>query len=111
MSDEIGCAFDVEQAVFGYRGALESIKYDIDAKNWLHLEDSRNLLEKATEALRLGLQDYVMDTVLQEKLTQLSLQHRRIMRQLNEQMQRTQEDLESLNQGLKQVQKFPALAA
>jgi len=95
---------DVDEAIHDYRLALSSIKCDVDGKKWLHLQrDSVELIE-ATAALRTRLEGRHLAVYEQEELQQLSIWHRRVVRQMQQQMLHVSEDLQSVEKGLRQVQ-------
>ncbi len=91
---------NLRMAIQTYRHALDTLQENIESKNWEHLLKSQSLLEQASDTLRSHLGQGIMEQVIQDDLVQLSLQHRRVMRQLNQHMQRVKEDLQCVEKGL-----------
>ena len=91
---------DLNMAIQMYRQALDMLQANIESKKWASLSKNQALLEQASDVLRSHLEQGVVEQHIQNDLMQLSLQHRRVMRQLNQHMQRVQEDLQCVEKGL-----------
>ncbi|MDQ6967909.1 MAG: hypothetical protein Q9M14_04425 [Mariprofundaceae bacterium] len=91
---------NLDMAIQAYRHALDTLKSDIDCKKWQNLVNSRGLLEQASDVLQVHLAESSAKPEIQNDLKQLSLQHRRVMRQLSQHMQRVQEDLQCVEKAL-----------
>lgn len=102
---------DLNMAVQGYRHALKMLQKNIDAKKWQHLSKSQALLEHASDILRTHLAQDVVLPNIQSDLKQLSLQHRRVMRQLNQHMLMVKEELGYVEKGLNKVHYMSEFAA
>lgn len=94
---------NINMAIQQYRHALDALQYDIDSKKWEHLTVSRQLLEQSSVQLRTALGDRALTQEKQADLQLLSLQHRRVMRQLNQHMQSVHEGLQCVEKGLNKV--------
>jgi len=95
---------DVDKAIHDYRLALAAIKCDIDGKKWQHLQLNSGLLIAATDCLRTKLEGCHLAVYEQQELQQLSIWHRRVVRQMQQQMLDVHEDLQSVEKGMRQVQ-------
>jgi len=95
---------DVDEAIHDYRLALASIKCDVDGKKWQHLQHNSLEFIEATAALRARVEGRHLAAYEQEELQQLSIWHRRVVRQIQQQMLHVSEDLQSVEKGLRQVQ-------
>jgi len=90
----------LNMAIQGYRRALAQLQDIVESKKWKKLPKSQALFDQASDTLRSHLGQGVVEQHIQNDLMQLSLQHRRVMRQLNQHMQRVQEDLQCVEKGL-----------
>jgi len=90
----------LNMAIQTYRHALDMLQKTIESKKWANLVKGKALLDQASDVLKVQLGQGVMEQYTQNDLTQLSMQHRRVMRQLNQQMDRMQEDLKCVEKGL-----------
>ncbi|PCI43075.1 MAG: hypothetical protein COB41_08030 [Proteobacteria bacterium] len=91
---------NLNMAIQTYRHALDMLQKNIESKKWDALPKSQALLDQASDTLRSHLGQGIVEPVIQDDLMQLSLQHRRVMRQLNQHMQRVNEDLQYVEKGL-----------
>jgi len=91
---------DLDMAIQMYRHALDLLQKTIESKKWGKLSKGQALLDQASDTLRVHLGQGVVEQHTQNELIQLSLQHRRVTRQLNQYMQRVQEDLQCVEKGL-----------
>ncbi len=97
-----------------YEKELEALRRTVFQRQWDMLDVRVSALEKVKLQLQQSLQKDGMDDETRVGLEQLSIKHRRVMRQLSEQMRQTQEDLEQVNSGLchiQHIQAMPMLAA
>jgi len=95
--------------VSAYQIALNGIRAVVAQRKWDDLEKNTDLLHEAREKLRDYLNHHDMDGEVQRELVQLSIQHRRVMRQLHEQMQLISEDLSSVDSGLRHISMVKSL--
>jgi len=95
--------------ISAYQIALNGIRAVVAQRKWDDLEKKTDRLDDAREKLRDYLNHHGMDGELQHALVQLSIQHRRVMRQLHEQMQLTSEDLSSVDSGLRHISMVKSL--
>lgn len=91
---------NLNMAIQTYRHALDMLQKTIESKKWVKLVKGKDLLDQASETLKVQLGQGVVEQYTQNDLMQLSMQHRRVMRQLNQQMDRMQEDLQCVEKGL-----------
>ena len=101
---------DLNMAIQMYRHALTHLQEKIESKKWEKLPKSQALLDQASDTLRSHLGQGVVERHTQNDLMQLSLQHRRVMRQLNQHMQRVQENLQYVEKGLNKVRDMSEFA-
>ena len=94
---------DLNMAVQRYRHALDTLQGDMDTKKWGHLLVSRQLLDKATIQLKANLERASFTQKIQEELQYLSVQHRRVTRQLHQHMNKLEEDLQYVEKGLNKI--------
>jgi len=93
----------LNMAIQRYRHVLAQLQETIESKKWGKLPKSQALLDQASDTLRNHLGQGAVEQHIQHDLMQLSLQHRRVTRQLNQHMQRVQEDLQYVEKGLNKV--------
>ncbi len=104
----------MKELLDAYERELETLRRMVFHRQWADLEVQVSALEKVKGQLQEALQAQGMDDETRLGLEQLSIKHRRIMRQLSEHMRQTQEDLEQVDAGLRhihQVQSLPMLLA
>jgi len=75
-------------------------------RRWEELGNRTQQLSVVANALDCYLKQNQADHELQRALVQLSLMHRRVVRQLNEMMERTSEDLTNVDQGAHRLQRI-----
>jgi len=95
MQDDV-----ISMAIYKYRHALRMLQDDMDAKKWQYLEAGKLLLQSASEQLESALNKVDVTTEVADDLTLLSLQHRRVMRQLHQHMNRVKENIDYVDRSL-----------
>jgi len=93
----------ISMAIEQYRHALRVLQDDVDAKNWEHLVVAQVSLEAATEKMKTAFDKQPITAEIIEDLEQLSLQHRRTMRQLHQHMNMVKENLDYVDNTLNKV--------
>ncbi|MDQ6956264.1 MAG: hypothetical protein Q9M21_03610 [Mariprofundaceae bacterium] len=93
----------LNMAIQRYRHVLAQLQDIIESKKWEKLPKSQAMLDQASDTLRSHLEQGAVEQRIQNDLMQLSLQHRRVTRQLNQHMQRVQEALQYVEKGLNKV--------
>ncbi|MDQ6974304.1 MAG: hypothetical protein Q9M10_05420 [Mariprofundaceae bacterium] len=89
--------------ILAYQQALECIQSVVSQRKWDDLETKTQQLNAAKDELQSYLKHADMNDVLRDRLAQLSLKHRRVMRQLSDQLHQTEADLNSVNEGLRHL--------
>jgi len=95
MQDDV-----IGMAIYKYRHALHMLQDDMDAKKWQYLEAGQLLLQSAAEQLEAALNNVDVTTEVADDLKLLSLQHRRVMRQLHQHMNRVKENIDYVDRSL-----------
>jgi len=96
--------------ILAYQKALDSIQSLISQRKWDDLASKTQQLNMAKDKLQCYLQHSEINDVLRHKLEQLSIKHRRVVRQLSEQMQQTESDLNSVDEGLRHLHRVQELS-
>ncbi|MBL1352277.1 MAG: hypothetical protein COA61_002915 [Zetaproteobacteria bacterium] len=86
-----------------YQQALECIQIVVSQRKWDDLVPKTVCLNTAKNELQSYLKSCEMNDDLRHQLEHLSIKHRRVMRQLSEQMHQTEEDLNHVNEGLRHI--------
>jgi len=94
---------DDAMKILAYEQALKSIQMVVTQRRWEDLEVKTEMFIEAKNQLQHDLVSGDMDEELKHRLEQLSIKHRRVMRQLSEQVRRTEDDLNQVNQGLRHL--------
>lgn len=89
--------------ILAYQEALACVQKVVSQRQWDDLEDKTQQLNMAKDALKHALSLDDIDSDVKHRLEQLSIKHRRVMRQLSEQMQQTEDDLKQVNEGLRHI--------
>ncbi|MDQ6995213.1 MAG: hypothetical protein Q9M18_06420 [Mariprofundaceae bacterium] len=89
--------------ILAYQQALESIQEVVSQRKWDELEVKTEQLNRAKDDLQRDLQYSEMDDESKKRLAQLSIKHRRVMRQLSNQLHQTESDLNSVLEGLRHI--------
>jgi len=89
--------------ILAYQIALEALRLTVSQRRWGDLAVKTENLNLAKQALENYLTHCDMDDELRQRLEDLSMKHRRVMRQLSEQMHHTEDDINSVNEGLRNL--------
>lgn len=89
--------------IIAYQQALEGIQCVVLQRQWDDLEGKTERLNLARYDLQVYLNHHDMNETLKHDLEQLSIKHRRVARQLNQQLHQTEDDLNQVNEGLRHI--------